>query len=43
MMQNLQLFFENAIKNKFENLETIIEVPSDYAQARLDQIMKDRI
>ena len=30
--------FENVIKNKFERLDKIIEVPSNYAQIRLDEI-----
>mmetsp|Transcript_41745 Transcript_41745/g.48218 ORF Transcript_41745/g.48218 Transcript_41745/m.48218 type:complete len:100 (-) Transcript_41745:61-360(-) len=30
--------FENVIKNKFEKLESIIEVPSNYAQSRLEEI-----
>ena len=34
--------FENAIKNKFEKLDTIIEVPSNYAQIKLDQIVRER-
>jgi len=34
--------FENAIKNKFEKLDSIIEVPSNYAQVRLKKIIEKK-
>lgn len=34
--------FENAIKNKFEKLDSIIEVPSNYAKVRLEELQNKK-
>lgn len=34
--------FENAIKNKFEKLDSIIEVPSDYASVKLNSMKANK-
>lgn len=34
--------FENAIKNKFEDLDSIIEVPSNYVREKLKEIQNKK-